>query len=141
MFATNHLGHFFLATLLLDTLAASSPARVVVVSSEAHKFCGPLNEDLKLVSDPLEFGLKVQYATHDTTTHTTHKRHHDQFAFCLPSLCAHNSLQSAMSYYGVSKLCNLLFTLHLNKLLREKESHISVNAVHPGTVVFTPPTL
>lgn len=99
MFATNHLGHFFLTTLLLDTLAASSPARIVVVSSEAHKFCGPLNEDLKLVSDPPEFGLK-----------------------------------SAMSLYGVSKLCNLLFTLHLNKLLKEKESHVSINAVHPGTV-------
>jgi WW domain-containing oxidoreductase len=80
MFATNHLGHFFLTTLLLDTLAASSPARVVVVSSEAHKFCGPLNEDLKLVSDPPEFGLKVQYATHST--------HHDHFACCLPPLCS-----------------------------------------------------
>ncbi len=137
MFATNHLGHFFLTTLLLDTLAASSPARVVVVSSEAHKFCGPLNEDLKLVADPPEFGLKVQFATHATRhTHTTHDT-----TIGLPPLCAHNSLQSAMSYYGVSKLCNLLFTLHLNKLLREKESHISVNAVHPGTVVLTPPTL
>jgi NAD(P)-dependent dehydrogenase (short-subunit alcohol dehydrogenase family) len=42
-----------------------------------------------------------------------------------------------MSLYGVSKLCNLLFTLHLNKLLKEKESHVSINAVHPGTVVCT----
>lgn len=40
-----------------------------------------------------------------------------------------------MTYYGVSKLCNLLFTLHLAKLLKENGSGITVNAVHPGTVV------
>jgi retinol dehydrogenase-12 len=99
MFATNHLGHFFLTTLLLDTLAASSPARIVVVSSLAHKFCGPLNEDLQLVANPPAFGLST-----------------------------------SMSMYGVSKLCNLLFTLHLAKLLKEKGSGVTVNAVHPGAV-------
>lgn len=36
MFATNHLGHFLLITLLRDALVASAPARVVVVSSTMH---------------------------------------------------------------------------------------------------------
>lgn len=35
--ATNHLGHFHLVTSLLDTMVASAPARVVLLSSVAHE--------------------------------------------------------------------------------------------------------
>ena len=35
-FAINHLGHFFLANLLVNVMEKSSPSRVVVLASESH---------------------------------------------------------------------------------------------------------
>jgi NAD(P)-dependent dehydrogenase (short-subunit alcohol dehydrogenase family) len=43
-FAVNHLAPYLLTRLLLDRLAASAPARVVVTASDAHEF-GPLDPD------------------------------------------------------------------------------------------------
>ena len=55
VFGTNYVGHFFLTQLLMPVLlstAASSPVRVVVVSSEAH--AGPPIDYSKLPSAPAQ---------------------------------------------------------------------------------------
>jgi len=47
-FATNYLGHFLLTNLLLNTLKASAPARIINVSSFVHKWTNKIDfEDLQ----------------------------------------------------------------------------------------------
>ena len=45
MFAVNHLGHFLLTTLLLDSLKRAEQGRVVVVASDAYRFCRGIRFD------------------------------------------------------------------------------------------------
>lgn len=52
-FGTNHLGHFLLTELLLDTLKRSAPSRIVCVSSVAH--VGTRKQVGELRLDDLDF--------------------------------------------------------------------------------------
>ncbi|HEX2905958.1 MAG TPA: SDR family oxidoreductase [Phototrophicaceae bacterium] len=52
-FALNHLAYFLLTNLLIDSLKASTPARIINVASDAHEG-GSLNFD--------DLGLKQQYS-------------------------------------------------------------------------------
>jgi NAD(P)-dependent dehydrogenase (short-subunit alcohol dehydrogenase family) len=53
-FATNHLGHFALATGLHRALASAGGARVVSVSSSGHLFCPVLFDDLTFAFVPYD---------------------------------------------------------------------------------------
>jgi len=111
-FAVNHLGHFLLVNLLVRTLLAHAPARIVVVASGVH--------------DPaLTTGMpKPQIADLDTLA-TTGGPRPDAFSGPLA--------------YVNSKLCNLWFTYELGRRLAtaglSTDAHpLSVNAFEPGLV-------
>jgi NAD(P)-dependent dehydrogenase (short-subunit alcohol dehydrogenase family) len=53
-FATNHLGHFLLTSLLLPALTAGAPARVVNVSSRGHRFSPVVFEDIHFERRPYD---------------------------------------------------------------------------------------
>jgi len=91
VFAVNHLSYYLLTRLLLDRLAGSGSARIVNVSSDAHRFA-------KLDWENLQ-GEKSW---------------------------------SFMRQYGLSKLCNILFTQELAKRIEGRG--VSANALHPGAV-------
>ncbi|MBE1495629.1 NAD(P)-dependent dehydrogenase (short-subunit alcohol dehydrogenase family) [Amycolatopsis lexingtonensis] len=53
-FATNHLGHFALATGLHDALAAAGAARIVVVSSSGHQQSPVVFDDIHFAFQPYD---------------------------------------------------------------------------------------
>lgn len=57
-FATNHLGHFLLTDLLIDSLKASPAGRIINVSSDAH--CG-YSADFDYVYDEKSYDRKAAY--------------------------------------------------------------------------------
>ncbi|KAL6066605.1 Dehydrogenase/reductase (SDR family) member 13a, duplicate 3 [Balamuthia mandrillaris] len=110
MFATNHLGPFLLTNLLLPSLQAASsasdapPARIIVVSSAAHAFCGPLTEDDE---------EKLLHAPHFTGTAASVDVYgRSKLCNVLFTVELHRRLQQ----------------------LQDGGANIIVNAVHPGPV-------
>ena len=60
-FGINHLGHFLLTELLLDTLKASAPSRIVCVSSVAH--AGVRGQPAEIDFDDLHYDKREYNAT------------------------------------------------------------------------------
>jgi light-dependent protochlorophyllide reductase len=104
-FAVNHLGHFLLANLLLDTLAANAPARIVVVSSGVHDPAMRTGMPRPSIVD-----LDVLAATGGSKP---------------------DGFNGRLAYVN-SKLCNLWFAYELAR--RCAGRGITVNAWEPGLV-------
>jgi len=91
--AVNHLAPFLLTNLLSNQLQKASEARVINVSSEAHRLGAE-------VFDLENLQLKTGY--------------------------------TPMKAYGISKLCNIMFTHELAK--RCAGTSVTTNCLHPGVV-------
>ncbi|GAB0095529.1 retinol dehydrogenase 12 [Sergentomyia squamirostris] len=59
-FGVHHLGHFLLTNLLLDILRHSTPARIVVVSSDLHMFGSIKKNDLNSEKSYSKYGAYCQ---------------------------------------------------------------------------------
>ncbi|KAI3508314.1 hypothetical protein L1887_23320 [Cichorium endivia] len=100
-FATNHVGHFHLTNLLLETMKktaheSNKEGRVVNVSSRRHQFS-------------YREGIRFDK---------------------INSQSGYNGL----SAYGQSKLANVLHANELARRLKEDETGITSNSVHPGAI-------
>ncbi|XP_027340738.1 short-chain dehydrogenase TIC 32, chloroplastic isoform X2 [Abrus precatorius] len=101
-FATNHLGHFLLTNLLLETMKntvreCNREGRIVILSSEAHRFA--YSEGIRFDKINDESGYNSYYA------------------------------------YGQSKLANILHANELARRLKEEGVEITVNSLHPGSII------
>ncbi len=113
--ALNHLAGFLLTELLLDVLKASAPARVVIVSSGAHR-------DAKA----FDFGDPQARARRGIRSYAQSEA--ASLLCCLTMPWAHPGFRQ----YAMTKLANLLFTLEFAERLRG--SGVTANALHPGFV-------
>ncbi|CAG9808987.1 unnamed protein product [Chironomus riparius] len=50
-FGVNHLGHFLLTNLLLDSLKAGAPSRIIIVSSALHEYANINRDDINCERD------------------------------------------------------------------------------------------
>ena len=109
-FATNHLGHFLLVNLLLDTLAEDG--RIVITASGTHD---PETMDGKMVGKAVE---------------------PDALALANDGKNGTKPI-SGGTRYATSKLCNILFAYELTRRLKRNHSHIESIAFDPGLIPET----
>lgn len=114
IFGVCHLGHFLLVNSLLDCMV--DDGRVVFVASDMHK--------PPMVMSPKAPEFK------------------DAYRLAYPKKGKKASVYELSLRYSLTKLCNILCTYEMARLLKEKGSNITVNAFNPGLMTdtnFMPP--
>ncbi|CAN1778179.1 Short-chain dehydrogenase TIC 32, chloroplastic [Linum perenne] len=125
-FATNHVGHFLLTHLLLDTMKTTArdsnrEGRIVILSSEAHRY--PYKEGIRFD----KINSEADYSSRTVLLLTLSRFHlFDMQIF---------NRYFDMRAYGQSKLANILYAKELARRLEEDGVNITVNSLHPGSIV------
>jgi len=134
-FATNHLGHFLLASLLLPQLEASPAARVVVVSSAAHLQAPPGGIEFDNLSGARGYGAWRAYGQSKLANVLFAK----SLARRLGPKHAANSLHPGVIGTNLSRSMNPLLTAAMGLFMRPFSKSIPQGAAtscyvatHPG---------
>ena len=115
---TNHIGHFMMIQLLLNTLESSSPSpRVVIVGSGVH--------------NPDEPGGNVGSKATLGTMQGFVK------GFKRPISMIDDSTYDADKAYKDSKLCNVITSIELARRLQAKKYKSTCNVMNPGLIPTT----
>lgn len=125
----NHLGHFALTAALLPALQrAQNGFRVVVVSSDAHRYA--TGDSMKVALHPPQPHLKRR------TPHTRSKTSMTHPSFAQAAIAAHldPAAYNPWGNYGLSKAANVLFANELERRLKEAGVQGSAVSLHPGVV-------
>ncbi|RVW42012.1 Short-chain dehydrogenase TIC 32, chloroplastic [Vitis vinifera] len=155
LFATNHLGHFLLTSLLLDTMKKTTQesgkeGRIVIVSSEGHRFTyrgGIRFDNINDKSGPVDL-ICWKTVLNPHSPPTAQNQIPILYCCCQPSLpivsrrqsiiavltCSYNRYSSPFAY-GQSKLANVLHANELARLFKEDGVDITANSLHPGAIV------
>ncbi|KAK3490066.1 hypothetical protein B0T13DRAFT_405549 [Neurospora crassa] len=116
-FGTNHIGTFLFTNLLLrNNLLSPPPARIITVSSAGHRLSPMRFSDYNFSHPEKEVPAEEDYL----------KPLPGAFAKCTED--GYNGIVT----YGQSKTANILFTLYLQKRLKEKG--VGAFTLHPGTI-------
>ncbi|RYR66580.1 hypothetical protein Ahy_A03g012604 isoform B [Arachis hypogaea] len=119
-FATNHLSHFLLTNLLLETMKRTvreckREGRIVILSSEAHRL-------------PYQEGIRFDKINDESVFPNLYNS-----PCFIPSFFCGGRYNSYYAY-GQSKLANILHAKELTRRFKEGVE-ITANALHPGSII------
>ncbi|CAM0949258.1 unnamed protein product [Alopecurus aequalis] len=133
-FATNHIGHFLLTHLLLETMKKTAresnvEGRIVNVSSDAHKLTYQEGIRLDKINDETEYVMILQLLCF-LLVFTSIQGNSSHLLLNLV-LCRYG----AFGAYGQSKLANILHANELARRFKEEGVNITANSLHPGGII------
>ncbi|KAG8659170.1 short-chain dehydrogenase TIC 32, chloroplastic isoform X3 [Manihot esculenta] len=124
-FATNHVGHFLLTDLLLETMKrtareSNQEGRIVNVSSEGHRFAYREGIRFDKINDESGYHFGSTFLENCPSMLLDDSEHRHKYI--------------SFSAYGQSKLANILHASELSRRLKEDGVNISANSLHPGAI-------
>ncbi|VAI00523.1 unnamed protein product [Triticum turgidum subsp. durum] len=134
-FATNHVGHFLLTHLLLETMKKTShesnvEGRIVNVSSEGHRFAYKEGIRFAKLNDEEEYVISVQSLCFPPAIFALFQDKRVTGCFNI-ALCRYSTIAA----YGQSKLANILHANELARRFKEEGVNITANSLHPGSII------